>query len=556
VKPDAYTKAQKTALDAAMIIVSFIGSALGPRGAEKMLIQRNNFVKPVMVTKDGHEALNRMEVEHPVAKLLVEAGKWMDFTVGDGSISAILLSGALLRRAEELMKKEIHPSIIADGYAMAQEKAQEIMKEIAQKFDPEDRESVLKLARTCLETKLPADDAAFLAPMVADAVQKVKAYNQHGLFIDPDQIDVVTKVGGTLRNSELINGIAMWREPTRYWMPYDIHDAKIAFIAEELVHRLLLMSPLFKPEIQITSPEQMKTYRDEEVKILMDKAMLVLKTGANVIVSAKTYDDHVQVALGRLGIMAIRRAMPADIARLAKATGGKIIAEIVNLTPQDLGYAEHIYVKPLQGDNWIFFEGCKDPKAVTIIVMGSSANVSDAAGSAIKNAIHNIDRAARDPAVFPGGGSLEAEIAGRLKRWAYTLHGRQQLAVLKYAEALETIPTMLAESCGMNPLDAMLKIRSEHAKGSTWFGIDVVNMRLADMQDGGVIDTKAVKSQVLKTATEVAITMIKVDGLFTQPKRIPKRKAPGPGSKRHTAIIRDADYRPPAEVRRFMQEAW
>ncbi len=556
-KSEAIAKTQRNGLQAALIVVSYIGSALGPRGRYKAMYKSDNFVTPVLVTKDGWEALNRLEIEHPAAKVMREAGKALHFSVGDGTITAMVLSGALLRRAEQLMRIEVHPSVIAEGYALAGDKALEIMKELAQEFDIEDRESVLKVARSCLETKVPPEDAAFLAPMVADAVGKVKAYDGRGAFVDPDQIDVIKKTGGTLRDSQLINGIGLWREPTRYWMPYDVRDAKIAFIGEELQVRLALMSPLFKPEIQIKSPEQMKAFKDEERKMLMDKIQLVLDTGCNVIVSSKTYDDYVQVGLGRLGILAIRRALDADIKRLAKATGGNIIAETVNITKDDLGYAEHIYVKNLEGDNWIFFEGCKDPKAVSILIRGSSQNVVETAGLAVKSAINSIDRAAREKAVFPGGGALEAELAHRLKAWARTLHGKRQLAATRYAEALESIPTMLAQSCGLKPLDSMIKIRAEHANGSRWFGVDSAGLQLADMQGSGVLDVYAVKAQVLKTATEVANTVIRVDGIFSRPKYIPKRKKhPGPGGQRMTAEMRDPDYHPPAEVRRFMKETW
>lgn len=556
-KPDAVAKKQRNGLEAALIVVSFISSALGPRGSYKMMVDNfGNKPRPVMVTKDGWEALNRLEIEHPVAKVMREAGKAMHHTVGDGSIGAMILAGGLLRRAEALMQIEVHPSLIVEGYSMAATKAQEIMRGLVRRFDVEDRESVVRLARSCLETKVPPEDAEYLAALVADAVQKVKDSDERGPFVDPTQIDVITKKGGTLRDSKLINGIGLWREPTRLWMPFEVRDARIAFIAEELQIRLALMSPVFKPEIQISDPRQMKLYKDEERRMLMEKIGHVIKTGANVIVSSKTYDDYVQVALGRMGILAVRRALEADINRLAKATGGKIIPECVSITEKDLGYAGHIYVQNLEGDNWMFFEDCKDPKAVSLLIRGTTQNNVEEAGVAVKSAINSIDRAVRNPAVFPGGGAVEAELAQQLKEWARTLHGKQQLAAMRYAEALESIPTMLAKSAGLNPLDALIKIRNAHATGSPYFGVDVKNLRLADMDGSGVVDAFEVKAQMIKTATEVANTMIEVDGVFSRPKFIPKReKHPGPGGQRVTAPMRDPDYRPPAEVRKFMPEA-
>ena len=554
--PDAVAKQQRNGLEAALIAISFIGSALGPRGSYKMMVDNfGNKVRPVMVTKDGYNALNRLEIEHPVAKVMREAAKAMHLTVGDGSISMLLLAGGLLRRAEALMQIEVHPSLIVDGYAKAEQKAEEIMDELAKEFNAEDRTSVLNLVRSVLETKLSEEEAVLLAPMVADAIDRVKVRNGKGWFIDPDQIDVITKTGGTMHDSQLINGIGLWREPTRYWMPYEVRDAKIAFIAEELEVRLALMSPLFKPEIQITDPRQMKVYKDEERRMLMDKIGFVLKTGANVIVSSKTYDDYVQVALGRLGILAIRRALDKDINRLAKATGANIIPECINITKDDLGYAGHIYVKNLQGDNWIFFDECKDPKAVSLLIRGSSQNTIEEAGSAIKSALLAVDRATRTPRVFPGGGALEAEIAQRLKNWAPTLHGKQQLAAMRYAEALESIPTMLAKSAGLNPLDALLKIRNAHATGSPWYGVDSKNRKLIDMEDSGVLDVFEVKEQMFKTATEVANTMIQVDGVYKKPKFVPTKRPAGPPERRVTKTVVDENYRPPAEVRKFMPNA-
>ncbi len=556
-QPDVFAKKQRNGLQAALIVSTFIGSALGPRGSYKMMVKNDNFVRPVMVTKDGHEALARLEIEHPVAKVMMEAGKWMHFTIGDGSITSIILAGALIRRAETLMQAEVHPSMIADGYSRAHDKAQEILRSLAQKFDVEDRESVLRIARTSLETKLPPDEAAFLAPLVADAIGKVKDRNHLGVFVDPDQIDVIKKIGGTIYDSQLISGVGLWREPTRYWMPYDIRDARIAFITEQLQTRLIFPSPIFRPEIQIKDPAMMKAFKDEEWHMLMQKIDPVIKTGANVIVSSQTYDDHVQVALGRLGIMAIRKANEHDHRRLAKACGGKILAECANITKDDLGYAGHIFVKNLEGDNWIFFEQCRDPKAVSFLIRGSTSNVVEAAGSAIKSAVNCIDRATRDGMVYPGGGALEAELAFRLKAWARTLHGKQQLAAMRYAEALESIPTMLAQTSGLKPLDSMIKIRSEHANGNPSFGVNVVKMKLADMQDSGVLDVLSVKSQILKTATETAVTMVKVDGVFSRPKFVPKKKKhPGPGGQRMTAEMPDPNYHPPAEVRRFMPKTW
>jgi chaperonin GroEL (HSP60 family) len=552
-RQDAFTKAQRNNLDAALLLVSVIRTALGPRGSYKMFLKKDNFVRPVMVTKDGYEALNRMEVEHPAAKVLVDAGKWIDLTVGDGSVSMLLLTGALLQHAEELMRKQIHPSTIIDGYARASEKAQEVMRSLALKFDPEDRIELVNLARSCIETKLSAAESAYLAPLVAEAAEKVKEYNYQGIFIDPDQVDIVKKTGGTIGDSELINGIALFREPTSGTMPREVHGAKIAFIGETL--KLRIRKTAFKPEIQIDTPEQMSAFKEEEQQMMMEKVRVILRTGANVIISKESFDDHVQITLGRMGIMAIRRAMPVDIERLARATGGRIIPEIEAITPQDIGYAEHISVRNLEGDNWLFVEGCKDPKAVTMLIRGSSSNAVEAAGSAVRCALYSIERAARDPAVFPGGGALEAELARRLKRWAYTLHGKEQLAALKYAEALESIPTMLAESCGLNPLDALLEMRRAHASGSAWFGVDVENRQLAEMQDRGVIDIITVKSQVVKTATEVAMLMIRVDGVFTKPKWKPPGKALEMPAHRASPNQRVPGFHY-GEARQFLPETW
>jgi archaeal chaperonin len=364
--------------------------------------------------------------------------------MGDGSVSVVLLTGALLEKAQELMKMEIHPATIVDGYNLAEQKVLELLRELAQDFDPEDKGSMVNLARSCMETVLSRDESAFMARLVVEGAEKVRERTHEGLTIDPDQVSIVKKTGGTVLDSELINGIALYREPTRNATPRDVHDARIALISETLKIR----RTIFKAEITMDSPEQMKAFKEEERRLLMEKVQVILRTGANVIISKGTYDDYIQLALTKMGIMAIRRAQVPDIEKLARATGGRIVPEIETITSEDLGYAKHIHVRTLEQENWLFVEGCKAPKAVTLLIRGSSSSAVETAGIAVRTALFSLERETRDPAVFPGGGSLEAELAHRIRKWALSLHDRRQLVVLKYAEALESIPLTLAESCG------------------------------------------------------------------------------------------------------------
>jgi archaeal chaperonin len=334
-------------------------------------------------------------------------------------------------------------------------------------------------------------------------------------------------------------------------MPQTVVGAKIALIREPLEMRRMAI----KPEIAISSPEGLTSFTDEEHRILMDKVDTILKTGATVIICEGGLDDFVQITLGRRGILAIRRATKVDMNNLARAIGGRVVDDIDTISEDDLGYSDRISVRMMEGDNWLFIEGCRNPKAVTILLRGSSSNVVEGAGRAVRSALLSLDRATRNPEVFPGGGSLESELARQIGTWSLSLTGREQLAARKYAEALESTPRTLSETSGLNSLDALLALRSAHANGVKWFGVDVIGRRLADMKDSRVIDVKAVKLQVIRSASEVARTLIRIDGVFTKPKWNPPKRKEGPAAHRVTPPTRvpGFDY---GEAKQFIPETW
>ncbi len=517
----------------------------------KMLAKKTDFVRPVVVTNDGYTIIQRMEVEHPAARLLLDASKWLDFTVGDGTLSVMVLTGALLEGAKDLLNRGVHPSTIVEGYTRAERKAEELLDRLTVTIDPTDRVVLTDIARSCIETKIESPECDHLANLVTDAAVRVAERTHLGLTMEPEYVNVVKKTGGGLIDSELIDGMAIFREPTSHTMPRSVEGARIALVSEPLQIRRMVT----KPEITINSPEGLRSFTDEEHRILMDKVETILKTGANVIICGEGLDDYVQITLGRRGILAIRRATSVDMKNLARAIGGRVVADIDTITEDDIGYAKKISVRMMEGDNWLFVEGCKNPKAVTILLRGSSSNVVEGAGRAIRSALLSIDRVTRKPSVFPGGGSLEAELSRQIATWSLSLPGREQLAARKYAEALESIPRTLAETSGLNTLDALLELRSAHANGMRWFGVDVRGRKLADMTKSRVVDVKAVKLQVIQSASEVARTLIRIDSVFTKPKWNPPRPKEGPAAHRVTAPARvpGFDY---GEAKRFIPETW
>jgi thermosome len=471
----------------------------------------------VTITNDGATMLKEIDVQHPAAKMLVEVSKTTDNEVGDGTTSAVVLAGALLEKAEELLDKDVHPTVIVDGYAKAAEKASQIIEEIAEKINPTDRKELLRVATTSMLTKLVNEDAPYLAELVVDAVLQVAEKTDKGYRVDIDNVKVEKKPGGSIRDSKLIKGIVLDKEVVHSGMPKRVEKAKIALVNSPLE----IEKTEFSAEIRIDDPEQMQKFLEEEANILRGMVDKIKEAGANVVICQKGIDDLAQHYMAKAGILAVRRVKESDMAKLARATGGRIVTNLEDLTQNDLGYADLVEERKIEEDKWVFVEGCKNPKAVTILVRGGSQRIVDEAERSIHDALMVTKDVVENPAIVAGGGAPEAEVAYRIREWAQKLSGREQLAALKFADAVESIPLTLAENAGMDPIDTQVELRAKHGKGGKWFGVDALNGKIADMYEKNVVEPVAVKLQILRSATEAASMILRIDDVIAAAKMKP-----------------------------------
>ena len=513
-------EAQRNNILAAKLIAEIVKSSLGPRGMDKMLVDS---LGDVTITNDGATILKEIDVQHPAAKMLVEVAKATDNEVGDGTTSAVVLAGALLEKAEELIAKDVHPTIIVDGYRAAAEKALEILDKIAIKIDPMDRKWLEKIATTSMLTKMVSEESPYLANLVVDAVLTVVEKTPTGYKVDADNIKVEKKPGGSLSDTRLIKGVVLDKEVVHAGMPKRVENARIALINAPLE----IEKPEFSAEIRISDPAQIKKFLDEETAILKGMVDKIKATGANVVICQKGIDDVAQHFLAKAGVLAVRRVKESDMTKLAKATGGRVVTNFDDLTENDLGYAELVEERKVEEDKWVFVEGCKNPKAVSILIRGGSQRVVDEAERSIHDAIMVTKDVIEKPAVVVGGGASEVEAAHQVLKWAETLSGREQLAAQKFAEALESLAITLAENAGMDPIDVQVELRAKHAEGQKWFGVDVKEGKLADMFGKEVFDPLVVKEQIIKSATDAASMILRVDDVIAAG-RMKETKPPKP----------------------------
>jgi thermosome len=504
-------EAQKNNIMAAKLIAEIVKSSLGPRGMDKMLVDT---LGDVTITNDGATILKEIDVQHPAAKMMVEISKSVDNEVGDGTTSAVVLGGALIAKAEELINKDVHPTIIVDGYRSAVDKALEILEKISIKIDPEDKKTLLKIATTSMGSKLVSDDSPVLADVVVDAVLQVAEKVNDSYKVDMDNIKVERKAGGSMRDTRFIKGIILDKEVVHSGMPKRVEKAKIALLNAALEVEKTEISA----EIRISDPNQMKMFLEEENRMLKAMADKIAESGANVMICQKGIDDIAQHYLAKAGIAAIRRVKESDMTKLAKATKGRIVSNIEDLTDKDLGEANLVEERRLEQDKWVFIEGCKDPKAITILVRGGSQRVVDEAERSMHDALMVTKDVIEKPAIVAGGGAVECYIANELREWSNKLSGRDQLAVKQFAEALETIPLTLAENAGMDPIDTMTELRAKQSKGGKWTGVDVRNTRVTDMYKLDIIEPVAVKEQIMKSATEAANMLLRIDDVIAASK--------------------------------------
>ncbi len=515
--------AQRNNIMAAKIIGEVLRSTLGPRGMDKMLVDS---LGDVTVTNDGATILKEIDVQHPAAKMLVETAKATDQEVGDGTSSVVILAGALLERAELLIDKNVHPTIIVDGYAKAAEKALELCDEVAKDIRPTDKTILRKIAMTSMASKIVSENKEYLADIAVDAVLQIAQKIDGGYKVDIGDIKVEKKSGASITDTKLIRGVAIDKEVVHAGMPKRVEKAKIA----------LLNCPLeiekteFDAKIHIESPEQMKAFLDEESRILKEMVDKIRKAGANVVFCQKGIDDMAQHFLAKQGVLAARRIKKSDMEKLARATGGRIVTNIDDLTGKDLGEAELVEERRIGDDKMIFIEGCKNPKSVGILIRGGFERFVDEAERGIHDALSVIADVYEDPKIVPGGGAIETELSKRLRTYAAKVGGREQLAIEAFADALEVIPKALAENAGLDPIDIMVDIRAKHEKpnGLGW-GVDVFAGKTTDMWRQGVIEPKSVKEQAIKSAVEAAAMILRIDDLIAAAKMKTESKGGGGG---------------------------
>jgi thermosome len=489
---------------------------------DKMLVDG---MGDVTITNDGATILKEIDVQHPAAKMLVEISKTTDNEVGDGTTSSVVFAGALLEEAEELIDKGVHPTVIVDGYSKAVEKAIGFLNEIAIKVKPGDKETLRQVAETSMQTKLVASESGELASMIVDAMLQIADRSDSTYKIDIDDLKVEKKPGGSTADTTLIKGIILDKEVVHSGMPKRIENAKIALVNSPLE----IEKTEFSAEIRISDPTKMKGFLEEESAMLSAMVEKLVSAGANVLVCQKGIDDVAQSFLARDGILAVRRAKESDMSKLAKATGARIVTNLDDLTEKDLGKAKLVEERKVEQDKWVFVEGSKNPKAQTLLVRGGSQRVVDEAERSIHDAIMVVRDVLVKPAIVAGGGSPEAELSTRITEYAGKLGGREQLAVAKFANALESIPKALAENAGMDTIDALVELRSKHGQGKKWFGINVRTGKVSDMLADGVLEPLAVKEQILRAATEATSMILRIDDVIAAGKA-PAGNPPGGGS--------------------------
>jgi len=500
--------AQHNNIAAAKLVAELVRSSLGPRGLDKMLVDS---LGDVTITNDGATILKEIDVQHPAAKMMVEIAKTVDNEVGDGTTSSVVFGGALLARAEDLLKKDVHPSVIIEGYQAAAEKTLEIYSEMAKKIKPDDRETLLKIAITSMQSKLISEDSDVLSKVVVDAILRVATKKAETYSIDLENIKVEKKAGGSITDTQIIKGIVLDKEVVHSGMPTKIEKAKIALLNSALEIEKTEMSS----EIRITDPTQMQMFLEEENRMLKTMVDKLHNVGVNVLICQKGIDDIAQHYLAKYGIMAVRRVKESDMTKLGKATGGRVISNLDDLTEKDLGTADLAHQKKVESDKWVFIEGCKHPQSVTLLIRGGSQRVIDEVDRSIHDALMVVKDVIEKPEIVAGGGAPESYAASKLKDWADSFDGREQLAIKKYAEALEIIPLTIAENAGMDPIDTMATLRAKQNQGRKWTGIDARNTKIADMLAIDVVEPLAVKEQIIKSATEAACMILRIDDVIS-----------------------------------------
>jgi archaeal chaperonin len=510
--------AQKNNIAACKIIAEIVHTSLGPRGMDKMLVDS---LGDVTITNDGATILKEIDVQHPAAKMLVEISKTTDNEVGDGTTSAVILAGALLENAEFLLDQNVHPTIIVDGYRKAAKKAKQFLQEIADTISANDKTILNKVAKTSMQTKLVRKDSDQLADIIVRAVLAIAEKEDEKYNVDIDDIKVEKKAGGSIKDSVIIQGIVLDKEIVHGGMPRKIIEAKIALINKALE----ISKTETDAKINISNPQQLKAFLDEENRMLKNMVDKVIGSGANVVLCQKGIDDMAQHYLAKAGIIAVRRIKESDLTKLAKATGARIVSNLDDLFEKDLGDAQLVEERKIEEDKWVFIEGCKHPKSVTLLLRGGSQRVVDEVERSVHDALMVVKDVIENPLIVAGGGAPETYAATKIRSWAKSLEGREQLAAEKFADSLESIPLALSENAGMDPIDTLTALRSRQMKGEKWTGIDVMKGKIGNMKSSDIIEPLAVKLQIVSAASEAACMILRIDDVIATQ----KSSGPPPG---------------------------
>ena len=503
--------AQKNNIAACKIIAEIVQTSLGPRGMDKMLVDS---LGDVTITNDGATILKEIDVQHPAAKMLVEISKTTDNEVGDGTTSVVVLAGALLENAELLLDQDVHPTIIVDGYRKAAKKAKEFLESIAEQVSASDKSILTKIAKTSMQTKLVRKDSDQLAEIVVKSILAVSEKDGETYNVDIDDIKVEKKAGGSIKDAKIIQGIVLDKEIVNGGMPTKITEAKIALINTALE----ISKTETDAKINISNPQQLKAFLDEENRMLKTMVDKVIGSGANVVLCQKGIDDMAQHYLAKAGIIAVRRIKESDLEKLARATGARIVTNLDDLFEKDLGNADLVEERKIEEDKWVFVEGCKHPKSVTLLLRGGSQRVVDEVERSIHDALMVVKDVIENPLIVAGGGAPETFAATKIRSWAKSLEGREQLAAEKFADALESIPLTLSENAGMDPIDTMTYLRSRQQKGEKWTGIDVMKGKIANMKSSDIIEPLTVKLQIVSAASEAACMILRIDDVIATQK--------------------------------------
>jgi len=499
--------AQRNNILAAKLVAETVRTTLGPKGMDKMLVDS---LGDVVVTNDGVTILKEMQIEHPAAKMIVEVAKTQEDEVGDGTTTAAVIAGELLKKAEGLLDQDIHPTVLARGYRLAEAKAQEILLKIAEKVTEKDDALLKNIATTAMTGKGAESSKEILADITVKAVKMVIDKDGNKLVMDKNNVKIEKKVGGSVADTELVEGIILDKERVHPSMPKIVKNAKIALLDVALE----IKNTEIEAKIQITDPAQMQAFLNMEEKMLREMVEKVAKSGANVVLCQKGIDDLAQHFFAKKGIYAARRVKKSDMDALMRATGAKQVSNLDDLNASDLGSAGMVEEKKVGDEEMTFVKECKNPKAVTILVRGGTDHVVDEVKRAVEDAIGDVAAALTNGKIVGGAGAVEIELAKQLREYATSLSGREQLAVQAFADAIEVIPRTLAENSGLDPIDVMTELKAAHDKKQKWAGINVFTGKVIDAWKDGVIEPLKIKTQAISSATEVAVMILRIDDVI------------------------------------------